>query len=680
MKNFLVLIFVLFLSSNAFSQQNLPPEIKGNWLNSSDSIEWLYSFQPKFAVFDTKFWDYKSISRKGNEYNLQLVSGKEKKLLTVKAIDSTSLLIAIVGKPPIRCTNQKAQKPDFRNYDTQEFIEPILVDDTAIILGFIEDYDPEVFSKEGQILYSNIIHAFGEGAEIEFIIQPDGRFQVKFRMFNPQSVYLDIDGSTGTTVFAKPGETQMICFNKLLRDVTVDARKWKSISDWQVNHYMGTRGMLSEELILLENYHNFGTISIEQRLSNREVMPQLKYQEWRKRAYEREIQGLDSMSNAMHCSAKARQVMSKTSVFSVLGDLLSYPFHHQEIAQFSQKYIDRLPEINSTIELNLLTSEYKFYVNYLGWFYKMQVLGGIYVDKYIDNMNFYTKYVTDSADLKIISDWNDFYSTYTWPEFMDRNELTDRANDSLLIKKNNNFYNPMMYIASKYGDLAPVRDYNEQMIKEYDFVLNKYNSDLTSQIYCTFHILLLQNTNNLNPDLVEWAKKRITHPLLINCLLETKKAKKEQKQKYSTYAADTHFIDSIACDKNSDDFFTTILKKYKGKVVYIDFWADWCSPCRAEFEPAAKLKQDYAAKDIVFLYFGISCKKNLWEDMIKEKQVEGYHYWLNPDQGKVMYKKFNFKGIPHFLLIDKTGNVQEGEAPKPSSKVEIRERLDELLK
>ena len=54
--------------------------------------------------------------------------------------------------------------------------------------------------------------------------------------------------------------------------------------------------------------------------------------------------------------------------------------------------------------------------------------------------------------------------------------------------------------------------------------------------------------------------------------------------------------------------------------------------------------------------------------------------WLNFDQGSVLHKKFNFKGIPYFVLIDKTGKIQEGEAPRPSSKIEVRERLDELLK
>jgi len=46
-------------------------------------------------------------------------------------------------------------------------------------------------------------------------------------------------------------------------------------------------------------------------------------------------------------------------------------------------------------------------------------------------------------------------------------------------------------------------------------------------------------------------------------------------------------------------------------------------------------------KDIVFLNLGICCREILWEDLLKEKQVDGYHYWSNKDQGSVMYQNFN---------------------------------------
>ena len=680
MRKLFVTILSIQLYIAAFSQQNLPAELKGNWLNAADSIEWLYSFQPGFAVCETQFWEYKTITRQGNEYNLHLVNGEEKKLLSVKVIDNTSLQITVQGKTPTLCTNQKARKPDFRNYDTLEFKEPILVDDTSTIIGFIEDYDTKVFSKTGKISYYSILSGFSKDSETEFAIQPDGSFFVKFRMFNPQSVWLSINGSTQTRSFIKPGEIQIICFNKLLRDVTMDDKKWKDIDDWQINHYMGKSGFLSEELILLEKYYNYQVVPVEQRINNSETMQQLKYQSWRLQTYEKELQGLDTLVDLMHCSAKAAQVMKITALLSVLEDLLSHPSRNAACSQFSQKYIDRLPALNSSTELNLLTADYMFYINYLGFFFREQIMGGYYLDYCKENMDFYSGHVTDSADLKLILDWNNYYASYKWPDFLDRYEHEDRTNDSLLTRLNSIYYNTMMSIANKYEKQAQERNYNEQLIKEFNYVINKFNRNLTGQIYAVYHMLLFQHSGGIDPPLIEWAKLNITNPVLINYLLETRNAKEELKRKHNTYAAGTQFIDSIASDKNSDAFFTTILKKFEGKVVYIDFWADWCSPCRAEFEPAAKLKQEYAGKDIVFLYFGISCRKNLWENMIKEKQVEGYHYWLNFDQGSVLHRKFNFKGIPYFVLIDKTGKIQEGEAPRPSSKIAVRERLDELLK
>ena len=677
MKKLFLTILTLQLCFAAFSQQPLPTQLKGNWLNAVDSIEWLYSFQPKFAVSDTKFWEYKTITRQGNKYKVHLVNGKEDKILSIKVIDSTSLMITAQGKTPIRCTNQKARKPDFRNYDTLEFKEPILVDDTATIIGFIEDYDPEIFSKTGSVEYYSVLTVTGDNSKTEFQIQPDGRFSLKFRMFNPQRVWLHIDGSTQTTCFATPGDTLMICFNKLLRDVTVDDRKWVGLDDSQINHYMGKTGLLSEEIMLLRLF-DIGVDPVLKR-TNMASMAQLPYQKWRMQVHVAEIHALDSAAIAMYCSAKALQIMKITTEFLLLEDFNRYPFENGTMAQFSQKYLDRLPGPDSTAGLNLLSSEFYAYIVSMHNFYILQVLGGLYVPMITAYMDYFAKHVSDTSDLKVINMWNEKYSNYSWPELYDRKEKEDRQSDTLQIESFYNYSKPFNKISQKYWTKISESFKDSIWIYELDYVMNQYNSDLTGQMYCMYFLKQIQQHRILNANFVSWAKRRITNPVLLNYLLETNKAKEDIMKKYNSYAAGTHFIDSIACDKNSDDFFTTILKKFEGKVVYIDFWADWCSPCRAEFEPAAKLKQEYAGKDIVFLYFGIGCTKNLWEEMIKEKQVEGYHYWLNNDQGSVLNRKFNFKGIPHFVLIDKTGEILDGEAPKPSSKIEIRERLDVLL-
>ena len=75
----------------------------------------------------------------------------------------------------------------------------------------------------------------------------------------------------------------------------------------------------------------------------------------------------------------------------------------------------------------------------------------------------------------------------------------------------------------------------------------------------------------------------------------------------------------------------------------------------------------------------MSCKKDAWQKVIKQEQMEGYHYWLDKNQGDVLSEKFGIKGIPHYLLVDKSGKVLEGQPPRPSDKVEIREKLNEML-
>ena len=42
--------------------------------------------------------------------------------------------------------------------------------------------------------------------------------------------------------------------------------------------------------------------------------------------------------------------------------------------------------------------------------------------------------------------------------------------------------------------------------------------------------------------------------------------------------------------------FQQLLKKHKGKVIYIDFWASWCVPCRKEMEPAERIKETIRGK------------------------------------------------------------------------------------
>jgi thiol-disulfide isomerase/thioredoxin len=118
-------------------------------------------------------------------------------------------------------------------------------------------------------------------------------------------------------------------------------------------------------------------------------------------------------------------------------------------------------------------------------------------------------------------------------------------------------------------------------------------------------------------------------------------------------------VDSIAGSLGA------IFSKYKGKVIYVDFWASWCLPCRGEMPNAAELKNKLKGKDIVFLYFGYKDTERAWLKAREQLNVEGEHYLLNESLMKEAEALFGVNSIPHYAIIDKNGRIVSKQADRP---------------
>ncbi|MEK6749180.1 MAG: TlpA disulfide reductase family protein [Pseudomonadota bacterium] len=96
------------------------------------------------------------------------------------------------------------------------------------------------------------------------------------------------------------------------------------------------------------------------------------------------------------------------------------------------------------------------------------------------------------------------------------------------------------------------------------------------------------------------------------------------------------------------------LSQWRGKTVYVDFWASWCGPCRKSFPWLNQMSTRYGKKGLVVVGINLDKEKPLAEGFLKE----------NPAQFSVAYDPqgttadaFQVKGMPSSFLIDKKGNI-----------------------
>jgi thiol-disulfide isomerase/thioredoxin len=110
------------------------------------------------------------------------------------------------------------------------------------------------------------------------------------------------------------------------------------------------------------------------------------------------------------------------------------------------------------------------------------------------------------------------------------------------------------------------------------------------------------------------------------------------------------------------------LSDYKGKVVYVDFWATTCAPCVSELPSTKRLQEKFKdEEDIVFLYVSFDSSKEKVVDFIAKKEFAGIHLFNPKGFNSEASRKYKIRGIPRYILVGKDGMLISDDAPRPSN-------------
>lgn len=204
---------------------------------------------------------------------------------------------------------------------------------------------------------------------------------------------------------------------------------------------------------------------------------------------------------------------------------------------------------------------------------------------------------------------------------------------------------------SKYDDIYQMWKFEKDIDKAIENFtkLHGKESSLMNQLFASqAYIRYIERRNTLSDRYIANCRKRLPD-MFFDYVMDQNNAMAK------TLQATTYNVLETNPENSGEQVLKDIAEKFKGKVIYIDIWGTWCSPCLSAINEIQPIKKDYS-ENVAFVYLADETSpKNTWEEKIKS--IEGEHMRLSQSQAQDLKNKFALRGYPSYIVIGKDGSI-----------------------
>ena len=638
------------------------------WRNDATG-DWEIGFYDDFAIYDCRYWQYKQKSQKGNKYSFILTDGDSDLAVNIDKPKQGKRTMSINGKKAEYSLITTFSLPDYPQKDeTTSLKDTHNKPDTAIVVGWLRNMPKELWDRgqEYSVVYYDLFSTFKEVSSYSKL-DSLGRFEIKVPLINSTEVFMDWKHNCVNTVL-EPGETYYLLY------------------DFKAGHaiFMGKNCRLQNELLA----HPIPRIDAEYPGKYENKVPAQEMMQILESRYKEAEGNLRKQIEKSASISRCYQEYAAQYLLCTYASNILQGAYRVKDNVFPQEYVSQMEKTWKEIpqpytqfrDYSMLTKDLIDREARLKYSTPMgKTYGFLFTNYYPELLRKHKAQgdiaITDS-EIATVEQWAKDLEAMT----IKRNQTTDAKEQEEI---ENAFSNSAL--AKRATAILEREDIAKMLKDETPLIDVYYAKHIADSMGCNqqqkdviiskaFLEMLERRAMPLNSYGLDLTEHGISSEVIREKVLAEHRKYLSLQNKDITVSVKTAPQDI----SDGEKLLRHILEPYKGKLVLLDVWGTWCSPCKKALAHSKEEFERLAPYDVVYLYMANSSPEESWKNIIKLYDLVGdniAHYRLPAAQQSAIENYLNIRSFPSYRLFDKEGNLVD-------MKVDARQldKLERIIK